>query len=164
MIYHLIRMAAYGAIAGVIALAFCLIKHYERKKTIYITLFAAYIGALAGLELFKITIGVLPRTYQLIPLVTIIDSIRRGNFTYIMQIIASIVVFIPLGVFIKAKQKNISKAIVYGFLLSLVMEALQFVLRVGTFDVDDIILNVLGAVIGFLLAGKLVSKKQLGRT
>ena len=163
MIYHLIRMAVFGAIAGVVALVFCMVKHYERKRIIYITLLAAYIGALAGLELFKVTIGVWPRTYQLIPLVTVINNIRRGNTTYIVQMIASIVVFIPLGVFIRIKRKSIRKVIVYGFLVSLVMEALQFVLRVGTFDVDDIILNVLGAVIGFVLTSRLVSTKQLSR-
>lgn len=163
MIYHLIRMVLYGSIAGVISLVFCLVKHYERKRTIYITLFVAYIGALVGLELFKITVGSW-RSYQLIPLVTVFDNISKGNTHYILQVLMSIIVFIPLGVFIRIRQNRISKAFIFGFMISLAMEVLQFALGVGTFDVDDIILNTLGTIIGFVLASKFVSTKRLQQT
>ena len=35
--------------------------------------------------------------------------------------------------------------------MSLLVEILQIVLRVGSFDVDDLILNTLGGIIGYLL-------------
>ena len=35
--------------------------------------------------------------------------------------------------------------------MSLTVEILQLVFRVGTFDVDDLILNTLGGIIGYLL-------------
>jgi len=37
------------------------------------------------------------------------------------------------------------------FLATCSVEALQFVTRVGSFDVDDIILNTIGGIIGYLL-------------
>ena len=37
------------------------------------------------------------------------------------------------------------------FELSLVVEILQIVFRVGSFDVDDLILNTLGGMLGYLL-------------
>ena len=38
-----------------------------------------------------------------------------------------------------------------GFVVTLGVETLQLVLRVGSFDVDDILLNTLGTVFGYLL-------------
>ena len=37
-----------------------------------------------------------------------------------------------------------------GFSFSLLVECTQLVTRVGTFDVDDLMLNTLGAVLGYL--------------
>ena len=38
-----------------------------------------------------------------------------------------------------------------GFAFSLVVETIQLVTKVGCFDVDDLILNTLGAAIGYML-------------
>lgn len=38
-----------------------------------------------------------------------------------------------------------------GFGLSLLVESIQLVFKVGCFDVDDLILNTLGAAIGYML-------------
>ena len=38
-----------------------------------------------------------------------------------------------------------------GFLLSLTVEVIQLVTKVGCFDVDDMILNTLGAAFGYVL-------------
>ena len=37
-----------------------------------------------------------------------------------------------------------------GFLLSLTVEVIQLISKVGCFDVDDLILNTLGAVLGYV--------------
>ena len=41
----------------------------------------------------------------------------------------------------------------FGFIWSLMLETLQLILRVGSFDVDDMFLNTLGAGIGFYIHG-----------
>ena len=38
-----------------------------------------------------------------------------------------------------------------GFLLSLTVEVIQLITKVGCFDVDDMILNTLGAALGYVL-------------
>ena len=40
---------------------------------------------------------------------------------------------------------------VSGFILSLTVEVIQLVTKVGCFDVDDMILNTLGATLGYVL-------------
>lgn len=40
--------------------------------------------------------------------------------------------------------------ILSSFILSLVFEIIQLLTALGDFDVDDILLNVLGAVLGYL--------------
>ncbi|MFR2190096.1 MAG: VanZ family protein, partial [Blautia sp.] len=42
------------------------------------------------------------------------------------------------------------RVMLLGFSFSLLVECTQLVTRVGTFDVDDLMLNTLGAVIGYL--------------
>ena len=43
--------------------------------------------------------------------------------------------------------------VMFGFIWSLMLETLQLILRVGSFDVDDMFLNTLGAGIGFYIHG-----------
>ncbi|MEG0799291.1 MAG: VanZ family protein [Bacilli bacterium] len=68
------------------------------------------------------------------------------------QVIGNIVLFIPFGYFIThfIKIKNIFSAFILTFLSSLTIETVQYFIG-RTFDIDDIILNVAGGVLGFLL-------------
>ena len=72
----------------------------------------------------------------------------------IINIIGNIGAFVPLGLFIPIISKRLRKAwkvIMLGTLLSLTVELLQLVTRVGSCDVDDIILNTFGTMVGYLL-------------
>ena len=67
-------------------------------------------------------------------------------------LILNILMFIPLGfmiplLFDKAKKWHTSYFI--GFLLTLSIEAIQFITKRGSFDIDDIINNALGYMIGY---------------
>ena len=69
----------------------------------------------------------------------------------------------PLGFllpFVKESKMHTLKAFCYGFLLSLCAESIQLVSRTGAFDVDDIILNCFGVLIGRVIYQFLVSKKK----
>ena len=60
--------------------------------------------------------------------------------------------FIPMGFYLPLYFKNINnyqKTIKYSLFVILIIEVGQFVLRAGVFDVDDIILNTLGCLIGY---------------
>ncbi|MGE7762908.1 VanZ family protein [Peribacillus sp. NPDC097895] len=92
-----------------------------------------------------------------IPFRTIIDylfiSDLNSNIRYI-NLIGNIVAFVPLGLFLpmlSTKLINAKKIVFLGFAISLFYELVQLILSIGQFDVDDIILNVVGTYIGYLI-------------
>ena len=79
-----------------------------------------------------------------------------------LNIFGNILVFMPFGFFfpIVAGLKRTWLAIPAGAALSLSVEIIQLTARVGRFDVDDILLNTLGAAIGCALCP--AAKKLVG--
>jgi len=75
-----------------------------------------------------------------------------GTEQFIYNVLWNIIVFIPIGYFISrfASVKRISPVIMVSLLLSLSVELVQ--LKIGrSFDIDDIMLNVTGGLVGFLI-------------
>ena len=68
------------------------------------------------------------------------------------QIIMNVILFVPIGFFAGGalKKKHIWNALGFGFILSLFIEVTQLISTRGVFNVDDIIHNTLGCVLGFL--------------
>lgn len=74
-------------------------------------------------------------------------------FSNYIQYVQNIVLFIPLGFMLPllwSKYQNPRKALVCGFLLSLVIELMQL-LNFRATDIDDLLMNTLGTGIGYLL-------------
>ena len=72
----------------------------------------------------------------------------------ILNLSANIMMFVPMGVFLPLLWKNLRKffsCIFMGALIIIVVEIVQLFSLLGSFDVDDIILNLIGIIIGFLL-------------
>lgn len=81
------------------------------------------------------------------------ESIIR--FCYLL--IGNIVMFIPFGVYcVGCKKKTLLFTSVMGFALSFFIETAQYVLGVGASEVDDLILNTIGCLIGGIIAKRLV--------
>lgn len=62
--------------------------------------------------------------------------------------------FIPFGLFLPLLSKNTRSfmfIMLSGLAVSLSVEIIQLVSRVGSFDVDDLILNTVGAIIGYVV-------------
>ena len=85
--------------------------------------------------------------------------ISRGSIPEVAMrnLVGNVGVFVPCGLFLQTLRK--SKRVWSGLLLILLttaaVEVLQFVLGVGALDVDDVILNFLGGVLGMMLVGLL---------
>lgn len=86
-----------------------------------------------------------------------------GSKLFFYNVIGNVVLFIPFGYFASSylKAKKLSHILVPSILISLTAEAIQF--KIGrAFDVDDIILNMVGAIIGFMIYISVQAmKKQL---
>jgi len=67
--------------------------------------------------------------------------------------ILNVVIFVPLGLYVGVlfQRWTFAQKLGFFFLLSLLVEGLQYLLRVGAFDVSDLITNTSGAVIGWLI-------------
>lgn len=68
----------------------------------------------------------------------------------------------PAGRGSRPKQVLWIRVLFLTFLLSLCIECMQLITKVGSFDVDDLILNTAGGLIGFLLYGA-VQRIRAGR-
>ncbi|WP_322922437.1 VanZ family protein [Paenibacillus campi] len=94
-----------------------------------------------------------PYRYNLIPLRTIADfaTMRIGTvMDQWINVLGNIAVFVPFGLFIPLVRSVRLLPFAGGFaLFILLLEILQFITRRGTFDVDDIMLNTIGACLGY---------------
>lgn len=78
-----------------------------------------------------------------------------------MEILLNYVLFIPLGCLLHLcfGKKWGLKVVLIGFLLSVSIETVQLVFRIGLFEFDDMIGNTVGCLIGAVI-GKLIRKKK----
>ena len=67
--------------------------------------------------------------------------------------ILNLVIFIPLGIYagILFRKWIFGKKLLFVLLFSLLVEGLQYILRVGAFDITDIITNTLGGITGLII-------------
>ena len=105
----------------------------------------------------------LPRyhaSYNLVPFKTIIGYVKAlidGSMNRkipIENIVGNLLAFMPLGFYLPFLIKKMTKLKIYviavsGLIIS--VELMQYILRVGSLDVDDFILNMAGALIGFAI-------------
>lgn len=75
-----------------------------------------------------------------------------GSKMFIYNVLGNILIFVPFGYFISryVKPKKILPIIVDALITSVTVETVQ--LKIGrSFDIDDIILNIAGAIIGYFV-------------
>ena len=89
---------------------------------------------------------------NLIPFVYLFDYDVRAHMIY--NVFGNIMMFVPTGIVLPVLYKrldNFFKVAGTGLLISLAIEILQLPFADRTSDVDDLILNTLGVVIGYVL-------------
>lgn len=93
-------------------------------------------------------------TYTKMNLVPFID-VTSGRGDFLRQVVLNTIMMIPFGFLfplIKSDNNNLLKTILYTFLLSLCIEILQPLISGSrTSDITDLITNVLGGIIGYIL-------------
>lgn len=81
----------------------------------------------------------------------IYDNNLSDSIKYI-NVLGNVVLFIPFGFMYPIlidKNRKFLWIFLCSFIFSLSIELLQMMFRIGSLDVDDIILNVFGAIIGY---------------
>lgn len=77
---------------------------------------------------------------------------QLGIFATAANLLGNILVFLPFGFFMPmaSKDRSFLSTTVYSLTLSLAIELSQLFLKVGCFDVDDLLLNTIGGMLGYL--------------
>ena len=82
-------------------------------------------------------------------------GMRTGSWRlFWLNVVGNVCVFVPFGVLLPMLFKKCQKLIAVVLLsleLSLIVEIVQLMTRVGSFDVDDLLLNTIGGVIGYIV-------------
>ena len=118
-----------------------------------IVLFVIYLMALCWILLFKLGVRFSYMENREVNLIPFREPLMLNGKIDFGEIIMNVIIFVPLGVYtgMVFKKWIFGKNIFFFFLVSLIVEALQFILRVGAFDITDTITNTLGGIIGLLI-------------
>lgn len=89
---------------------------------------------------------------NLAPFHTIAHYLREGGWEMRVNIAGNLLAFLPLGILLPLLRRDgtrVRHVIIAGVGLSLAIELAQYVSGRRVADVDDVLLNALGAVLGF---------------
>lgn len=107
-------------------------------------------------RLFGRDIGYSEHRFNLLPFREIVRFYtywkQVGFLSAFLNLAGNLVGFIPLGIlvpWVSRRMRCWTRIVKLGFLVTLVVETLQLVLKAGIFDVDDIILNTVGTLVGY---------------
>ena len=138
-------------------------RQIDRKKlrTICFVLFVLYIICIVYFLIFSDMFGrngYDERRYNLHPLQEIERFIiyrdQMSGWSVFLNLYGNIIAFMPFGVLLRwARNKNTSfwQALLYSFIFTLAIETAQYITKLGVFDIDDIIMNTLGGIIGYCI-------------
>ena len=70
----------------------------------------------------------------------------------VANLFGNVLIFMPFGFFMPmaSRYRSFFLTLFYSFGLSLLVETFQLFTKVGSFDVDDLLLNTIGGVIGYI--------------
>ena len=77
---------------------------------------------------------------------------QLGIFATATNLLGNVLIFLPFGFFMAmaSKYRSFLSTLIYSFALSLTIELSQLFMKVGCFDVDDLLLNTIGGILGFI--------------
>ncbi|MHC9532963.1 VanZ family protein [Dellaglioa sp. L3N] len=156
---------------------------YQRKKISFKTefvrfLLAAYLILLIELTVFRhvyfpwdIRLST-NYNFQMINWKPLIETIKLTNgqssFDFVYNLYGNILWFVPLGIILprlkQFKKHSLVKTMLVGIGLSISIECGQFILGSGISDIDDVIFNSFGTLIGcglYLILNRILTKKKI---
>lgn len=135
---HIKKIRALGKILFVLYLIFLL----------YFLIFSDWYGRTGVLQEYSYNLVLFKEIKRFI-----IYRETLGAFAVFTNLFGNILIFVPYGFFISmaSKSRGLSKTFVYSFGLSLCVEIFQLFSKVGSFDVDDLLLNTTGGIVGYIL-------------
>jgi len=139
-----------------------MIRNTTRNQKLGWVLFIAYLALLVYFMFFAESFGRDPVQRDYAYNLELFKEIRRfyhyrnqlGLKAFLMNVVGNVIAFMPCGFFLPIVSRRGRKwynAVLLVFGLSLCIEVTQLVFKVGSFDVDDLLLNTSGGVLGYLI-------------
>jgi glycopeptide antibiotics resistance protein len=128
-------------------------KVYNVTNRLTTVLFIIYLIVLSWILLFKLGVRFSYMGNRRVNLIPFSEPLILNGKIDVGEIILNVVIFVPLGIYagILFEKWFFGKKLFFFFLISLIVEGLQFILAVGAFDITDIITNTLGGIIGLMI-------------
>ena len=104
---------------------------------------------LCSTVIFRPTLSV--KEYNFIPLNSYIEY-QQGREIMLPESLMNVLVFIPIGVLLELFFNKWYNIAIIGACISFVIESLQFGFQRGYCEIDDVIHNTLGCILGLLIA------------
>ncbi len=124
----------------------------EKTRIFTVVLFTIYLLILIWIVLFKASAPaelrylVCERTLNLVPF-----HYETEVSSHLEEVVLNALVFLPFGLYGAMLRWKAWKTILLGFGVSMIFEALQYVLSIGAADVTDLLMNTAGAAAGVCL-------------
>ena len=101
--------------------------------------------------------------YYLIPFIDYINNDSTQTFIKFKDGILNVIVFIPLGLYLSffIKNNKFIKVIFYTFLISLLFEIIQLFSLLGSFQTEDLILNLFSGLLGYIIYKIIYKEKNI---
>jgi glycopeptide antibiotics resistance protein len=119
-----------------------------------------------GTSFSRMNAGYSDVSHNIVPFKSIINyllNFEHYNFnTWFYNTFGNLLLFLPLGILISlvfVNVKHLNQVMYISLFVSFSVEIIQYATILGVFDVDDIILNTLGSIIGFLILVFIKNKK-----
>lgn len=136
-----------------------MLRHESKHKRLGWFLFIVYLVLLIYMMFFSEELGRVAREDYCYNL-ELFKEIKRfyvyreqlGMEAFILNTVGNVAGFVPFGFILPVISwagKRWYVTFLFSFLLSLSIELTQLVLKVGSFDVDDLFLNTLGGILGY---------------
>lgn len=136
------------------------VEKIEDKKKVtkfsQIIIFIYYVILLFNMAIFARYNSI--SSYNLIPFKSIIGIFSDGSLYFILiNIFGNLLIFTPLEYFLIElfEVKKFSKNLFISIIIILVIEIIQFIFKVGVFDIDDLILCVSGMMMFYFMYKKI---------
>lgn len=94
-------------------------------------------------------------------------AVINGSFSSLLQILGNVMLFVPWGFLLPYMWKRMRvffHILSASILLTLSIEVMQFITRRGLFELDDLVHNTIGGILGYLiyLCFKTGKKRRMG--
>lgn len=138
-----------------------MIRNTTRNQKFGWVLFILYLASLVYFMFFAESFGRDPAQREYAYNLELFKEIKRfyyyreqlGMKAFLLNVVGNVAAFVPCGFFlpiVSRRSRRWYNTILLCFALSLCIEVVQLVFKVGSFDVDDLLLNTGGGVLGYV--------------